>query len=250
MPSAKAIGQQARWEQMGFSDLARREWMLLRTLEEQIDPRATAILIIDMQNDYVADDGKFGKLGMNMKAIQAAIPAMNDLIAAARRTGVMVVWIRTTHSFKDALPNYVVGNVAKVNGRPFQESDFVVQEGTWGAELYHQMAPRMDSEIEVIKNAYGAFTNTPLDTYLKAKGIKTMLNIGTVTNVCVQCTAMQGWHLGYYSIIPCDAAASNDLPLHEAILKNYRIFFGYTPKNEEIISIWKKHTGTAASRSR
>jgi ureidoacrylate peracid hydrolase len=214
---------------------------ILKTLEDQIDPQVTALLIIDMQNDYVADNGKLGKAGADVKRIQASVPAMNSLIMEARKAGVMIVWIRTTHSFRDALPNYVVSNVARVKDRPFVETDFLVQEGSSGAEYYEKLTKRLDGELEVIKHTYGGFTNTSLDTYLKAKGIKTILNIGTLTNVCVQSTALQGWFLGYYSLIPGDAASSNDLTLHQAALKNYSTFFGLTPSNEDIVAVWKKY---------
>ena len=215
---------------------------VLKTLSEQIDPQITALLVIDMQNDYVADNGKMGKAGFDVKRIQAAVPAMNALIMEARKAGIMVVWIRQTHTFKDSLPNYVASNVARVKDRPFVETDFLVQGGSWGAEYYHEMTKPLPGEFEVIKHTYSAFTNTPLDTYLKARGIKTILSIGTVTNVCVQSTAMMGWFLGYYSIIPADAASTNDLALHQATLKNHSIFFGFTPKNDDIIAIWEKYS--------
>jgi ureidoacrylate peracid hydrolase len=221
---------------------------VLKTLEEQIDPQTVALLVIDMQNDYVADNGKLGKAGADVKRIQAGIPAMNSLIMEARKAGVLVVWVRQTHSFKDSLPNYLVSNIARVKDRPFAETDFLVQEGSWGAEYYDQMTKRLDGELEVIKHTYGGFTNTSLDTYLKAKGIKTILSIGTLSNVCVQSTALQGWFLGYYSIIPADAVSSNDLSLQQAALKNFSTFFGYTPKNEDIVAIWKKYASGAAGQ--
>jgi ureidoacrylate peracid hydrolase len=214
---------------------------VLKTLEDQINPQTTALLIIDMQNDYVADNGKLGKAGADVKSIQAAIPAMNSLIAEARKAGVFVVWVRQTHSFKDSLPNYLVSNIARVKDRPFAETDFLVQEGSWGADYYDQMTKRLNNELEVIKHTYGGFTNTSLDTYLKAKGIKTILSIGTLSNVCVQSTALQGWFLGYYSVIPADSVSSNDASLHQAALKNFKTFFGFTPTNDEIITIWKKY---------
>jgi ureidoacrylate peracid hydrolase len=104
------------------------------------------------------------------------------------------------------------------------------------------MVKRLPNEIEVIKHTYDGFTNTQLDTYLRAHAIKTIMSIGTVTNVCVGSTAMHGWFLGYYSIVPADAAASNDPPSGAAYLKNHSIFFGYTPKNEEIINVWRKYS--------
>jgi ureidoacrylate peracid hydrolase len=109
-----------------------------------------------------------------------------------------------------------------------------------GAEYYDKMTKRLEGEVEVIKHTYGAFTNTELENYLKAKGIKTIINIGCLTNVCVEYTAAQGWFAGYYSIMPSDAVGSTLPSLHEAILLNHKIFFGFTPKSDEIISIWKE----------
>ena len=223
-----------------FSQPAFGEVKLLQTLEQQIDPSITALLIIDMQNDYVADGGKVGKLGMDVKKIQEAVPTMNRLIEEARKAGVMVVWIRQTHSMRDALPNYLASNVARKKSGPFKEEDFLVQEGSWGAEYFEKMAKRLPAEIEVIKHTYGGFTNTQLDTFLKAKGIQTIISMGCLTNVCVSSTAMQGWFQGYYSIISSDASSTNDTALQEAILKNHSLFFGYIPKTEEIVNIWKK----------
>ena len=222
------------------SQAALAEVSLLKTLDEQIKPDQTALLIIDMQNDYVADKGKLGKLGLNVKLIQDAVPTMNKLIQAARKAGVMVVWIRQTHTLIDALPNYLASNVARKKGQPFKESDFLVQGGTWGAKFYDKMIDKLPSELEVRKYTYSAFQNTPLETYLKAKGIKTIISIGCVTNVCVQSTAMVGWFNGYYSIISSDAAATTDPELQKATLKNHRIFYGFTPTTEEIIKIWNK----------
>jgi ureidoacrylate peracid hydrolase len=223
-----------------ISAFATRKVILLQTLEQQINPGITALLIIDMQNDYVADEGKVGKLGMDVKKNQAAVPTMNRLIKEARKAGVMIVWIRQTHSMRDALPNYLASNFARKKSGQFKEDDFLVQEGSWGAEYFDKMAKRLPAEIEVIKHTYGGFTNTALDTFLKTKGIQSIISMGCLTNACVSSTAMQGWLQGYYSIIPSDASSSNDTSLHEATLKNHRIFYGYTPKTEEIVNIWKK----------
>jgi ureidoacrylate peracid hydrolase len=220
---------------------AQGEVKLLQTLGEQIDPKVTALLVIDMQNDYIADKGKLGKLGLNPKGsqIEKAVPAMNRLIDEARNAGVMIIWIRQTHSLRDVLPNYVTHNIAKIEGRPFKEEDFLVQEGSWGAELYEKMIAPLTGEIEVIKNAYGAFTNTNIETYLKARGIRTLIYIGCALDVCVLCTAIQGWHSGYYSIIPPDCILYFDESFARGILEYHRKFYGYTPESRAMIDIWK-----------
>jgi ureidoacrylate peracid hydrolase len=226
-----------------FSHVVQGEMELLQTLEEQVNPKITALLIIDMQNDYVADKGVLGKIGLNVKLVQDAIPTMNKLIEEARKAEVLTVWIRQTHSMKDALPNYVARNVASVTakGRKFTEADFIVREGSWGTEYFETMIRRLPSETEIIKHTYGSFENTRLEMFLKAKGIKTIICIGTATTVCVGTTAITGWLKGYYSIIPTDAAAHTSQADHDAFLKNHNLFYGFTPKSQEIIDIWKKY---------
>jgi ureidoacrylate peracid hydrolase len=213
---------------------------ILQTLEEQVNPKITALLINGMQNDFVSDEGKLGKIGVNLKPIQDAIPTINKFVEEARKAGVKVIWIRLAHSLKDALPNYMARNIARKKGKPFTEKDFLAQEGSWGAGYYTKVIKRLPSEIEVIKHTFSAFENNKLETYLKASGIKTIICIGCVTNVCIQAIASAGWHKGYYTIIASDAVASNIPSLHEATLKNHRIYYGYTPKSSKIINIWQK----------
>lgn len=152
----------------------------------------------------------------------------------------MVIWVRQTHSLNDALPNYLAHNITKVRNKAFTEEDFVVLENTWGAEYYDKIIRRLPSELEVTKHTYSAFEDTKLDRYLKARGIKTLVYIGGLTNGCLGSTAIAGWDKGYYSIIPSDTTASNDLSLHKAFLKNHSLLFGLVPKSDEIIEIWRK----------
>lgn len=84
----------------------------------------------------------------------------------------MIVWIKHSHSFKDALPNYILQQLRKMGAKTFKENDFLVQEGSWGVKIYPKMIGSLQDEIEVVKHEYGALTNTYLDTYLQARGIK------------------------------------------------------------------------------
>ena len=221
-----------------FSTLASGEVKLLNTLDEQIQPGETALLVIDMQNDYLSEKGKIGKLGIKPKGL-GNIEKINKLVEAARQAGVMVVWIRQTHSFEDALPNYMVTNIRKVKDREFESKDFFVPEGTWGADYYDKVTKRLPEELEVIKNNYGAFTDTKLSTYLKAKGIKSLIYTGITFEVCVLSTIIEGWMHGYYCILPTDGVLYYNETLYEELVKNHGLYFGYTPKSEEIIGTWK-----------
>jgi ureidoacrylate peracid hydrolase len=221
-----------------FTTLAFGEVELLKTFEEQIQPEETALLVIDMQNDYLSEKGKIGKLGIQPKGVEN-IEKINELVDAARQAGVMVIWVRQTHSFKDALPNYMVTNINKVKGREFTSNDFFVPEGTWGADYYDKVIDRLSEEPEVIKNNYGAFTDTKLSTYLQAKGIKTLIYTGIAFEVCVLSTIIEGWMHGYYCILPTDGVLYYNETLYKELVKNHGLYFGYTPASEEIIETWK-----------
>lgn len=86
---------------------------MLKTLEEQVEPEVAALLVIDMQNDFIADDGVLGKKGFDFRIVQETVPRINTFIEAARKAGVLVIWIRTVHTLKDALPPYLAHTVVK-----------------------------------------------------------------------------------------------------------------------------------------
>ena len=213
---------------------------MLWKYEEQVDSRITALLVVDMQNDFVADDGLLGKKGLNVKMAQAIVPKINTLIEEARKASVMVIWIRTTHSLRDSMPNYIVHTIAKEADIPLRDEDLLCRPNHWGSEYYPAISKPLTDEIELIKNMYGAFQDTKLDLYLRVKNIKTIICTGVTTNVCILNTALQGIHKGYYAIIVADCTSSFDLSVHKVILENHGNFFGHVVTSKEIISCWKE----------
>ncbi|WP_320172381.1 cysteine hydrolase [Maridesulfovibrio sp.] len=211
----------------------------LTTLEEQVSPDVCAVLVVDTQNDYVADDGMLGKAGLPVKTLQANVPVLNKFIEAARQAGATVIWIKSSHSPADSLPPYMVGNISRKKGQMPNKADFLCAPGSYGQEYYKGMVKRLTSEPEVIKNSYSAFINTQLDAYLQAKGIKTIISTGYITDVCVGSTAKTGYFKGYYSIMPVDGSSSYTKEATESYLKNHRTYFGFTPTTAEIMNIWK-----------
>lgn len=213
---------------------------MLTTLEEQVDPKQAAVLVIDVQNDYLADDGFLGRIGFDVKRLQAVVPKINSFIDEARKARVMVIWITTTHSLKDAMPNYVASNVARKKGKAFTENDFVIRENSWGAQYYDKVIKPLPNEISVRKYTYGGFSNTNLDLYLKVAEKQTILCTGYATNVCGLSTAIEGWHKGYNTILVSDCLETDDPFQQEATLKNWQNFFGFVATSGEIINTWKK----------
>lgn len=220
--------------------LASAQIKTLNTLKEQVEPKEAALLIIDMQNDYIADQGLLGRIGLDVKRVQQMVPRLNGFVEEARKAGVMVIWITQSHTLRDAMPNYIAKNVATQKGKPFTENDFMVRENSWGAESYDKVIKPLPGELSVRKYTYGGFTNTNLDMYLRAAGKKTIICTGTATNVCVLSTALEGWHKGYYTILVSDCCETNEQIQQEATLNNWQVAFGFVARSSEITSLWKQ----------
>ena len=203
---------------------------ILRSLKERCDPKLAALLVVDVQNDFVSPQGSAGKRGEDIDAALAIVPNLIHLIDAGRRVGLTIVYIRTTHSEWTDTPSWVY--------RSSQKSGLSsCREGSWGAEFYEGIAPG-PSERVVIKHRYSAFINTDLNTVLRARGIQSVLVCGVATNVCVETTARDAYMFDYYVTIIDDCSAAYDVKLHMATLENMRRHFGLVASSDEIIEAW------------
>jgi ureidoacrylate peracid hydrolase len=203
---------------------------ILRSLKERCDPRLAALLVVDVQNDFVSPEGSAGNRGEDVSASIAMVPRLIRLIDKGRRIGLTIVYIKTTHSEWTDTPSWIY--------RSSQKSGLsTCREGTWGAEFYQGISP-LPSERVVIKHRYSAFINTDLNTVLKAKGIQSVLVTGVATNVCVETTARDAYMFDYYVTMIEDCAAAYDAKLHMGTLENMRRHFGLVASSEEIIETW------------
>ena len=203
---------------------------ILRTLKERCDPRLAALVVVDVQNDFVSPKGSAAKRDEDVSSAVAMVPTLTHLIAEARRVGLTIVYIRTTHSEWTDTPSWIY--------RKSQQSALTTcREGTWGAELYEGISP-LPSERVVIKHRYSAFINTDLNTVLKARGIQSVLVCGVATNVCVETTARDAYMFDYYVTMIEDCSAAYDPKLHLSTLENMRRHFGLVASANEIIDTW------------
>jgi ureidoacrylate peracid hydrolase len=203
---------------------------ILKTLKERCDPRYAALIVVDVQNDFVSPEGSAGKRGEDVGAAMAMIPNLTGLIDQARRVGLTIIYIRTTHSDWTDTASWVY--------RTSQKSGLsTCREGSWGAEFYDGIVP-LPTERVVIKHRYSAFINTDLNTVLKARGIQSVLVCGVATNVCVETTARDGYMYDYYVTMIDDCSAAYDAKLHMSTLENIRRHFGLVASSNQIIETW------------
>lgn len=147
--------------------------------EIELDPRNTAVIIVDMQNDFVKKGGK-----LYVPGAEKTIEPINDLIKKARNSSVIVIYTQDWH-MKDDPEFKIWGEHALA--------------GTWGAEIVDELKPEKDDFI-IKKYRYDAFFETPLDYILRVKNIKNIVISGTVANICVLHTAGSA-ALRWYNVI-------------------------------------------------
>lgn len=204
---------------------------LPRTAAERLAAAHSALLVVDMQNDFCAEGGYIeAVVGKNAAACRAVAPPIMDLVRAARAAGVPVYWIRADYRL-DKLPAGMAARfAAQGNGR------ICCAPGTWGAE-FHGVAPA-PGETLIDKHCYSAFIGTDLAERLAAQGIRTLVFAGVQTNVCVETSLRDAYSLGFNVAVAGDCVASHTAELHEATLKNVRFLFGDVLSGREIAAFW------------
>jgi len=204
-------------------------------IADRVRPESTALVLIDMSNDFVHPDGKTARLGgRDVSAAWTAVPAMRRLHAAARAAGVTVVHVQHT-----TLPGGASDSAPWVDARrraTYSVPDICL-DGTWGQEIIPELQPA-DGDLTVKKYRYGGFTGTNLELVLRSTGTTNVICCGVSTNVCVETTAREAFSREFFVVIPADACASWDMRLHEATLESARHRYAVVTTTEEILTAW------------
>jgi nicotinamidase-related amidase len=173
------------------------------------DPAAAAVIIIDMQRDFL-EPGGFGEtLGNDVSLLQAAVGPCVAVLAAARATGMLVIHTREGHrpDLSDAPPAKVErGAPSKRIGDPGPMGRILIR-GEEGHDIVAALYPT-EGETVIDKPGKGAFHQTDLEQILRNRGITTLLICGVTTEVCVHTTIREGNDRGYRCVAIADACAS------------------------------------------
>lgn len=201
---------------------------MAKTLNELVDPAKSAVIVVDMQNDFCHPEGSCAKAGSDVSAAVAMAPTLQRLLDGARAVGTKVVFIQCIHTNETDSEAWI----GRGNGRSLK----TCREGTWGIEFYG-VAPVGDEPV-VIKHRYSAFINTRLDSVLRTLKVKNIILTGVGTNVCVESTARDGFMLDYNVVFTSDGTAASGMDLHESTLENMRRHFGTVASCDEILAAW------------
>ena len=199
----------------------------------------SALLIVDMQNDFVHPEGGFAQFAreapearIDMPFLMGTIPHVKRLADAFRTAGRPVVSIApmVKPDYSDAQWPYW-----RLGLHPGADRTFIV-EGTWGVQIVDALQPRAGEHL-VVKKGFGGFSNTPLDTILRTMGVTTCVVAGVTTCVCVSTTVRGGVEHNYRMILVKDAVAEINRATHEAELQTMARLFADVHTTDEVVAM-------------
>ena len=207
-----------------------------------VDLQRTALLIIDMQNDFCAPGGWVDHLGVDYTPDRAPIAPLGRLVPRLRDAGVPIVWVNWGNrpDLANMPPNQI--HLYKPHGRGIGLGDplpgsgaRVLQKDSWAAAVVDELRPA-PHDLRVDKYRISGFWDTPLDSILRNLQIRTVLFAGVNTDQCVLCTLQDANFLGYGCVLLEDCCATTS-PAYctEATLFNVKKCFGFVTNSSGVL---------------
>lgn len=213
-----------------------------------INPKNTAIIVVDMENDFAAKGGMFDRAGVDISGAQKVIAPTAKVLAAARAAGMKIIYLKMGyHSDLSDLgaPDSVnrvrhlkmsVGQTVRApDGR---ESKILIRD-TWNTDIVGELKPQTD-DIIMYKTRFSGFYRTDLDATLKKLGIRHLIMTGVTTSICVDSTVRDAMFRDYLCVLLKDCMAEpigSDLPRtnHEASLLTAEVLLGWVSDSDRLL---------------
>jgi len=209
-----------------------------------VDASAAALIVVDLQNDFV-------RVGAPQEVPDARLTlmAVAALLEGARAKGLPVFFTRYT-----AGPNSShLGWFSPECGRPLCSCwpgvlrEYDDRRGLIeGHQVVDELTPRVD-EVIVDKFGYGSFHNTILEDALRAANVRQIWLVGTVTQICVEETAREGFRRGFEVVVAADGVSSFDPELHQATLKNLKSKFAIVTNSQTLLTVLERRNAVTSS---
>jgi nicotinamidase-related amidase len=189
----------------------------------------TALVVIDMQNDFCHPEGYYARAGRDISALAASVAPVRTLLDRCRRAGTTVAFTRLIHD----------------EGRGAMEERHAIRPlrwtasgkrllpGSWGAEVVDELR-RLDGEIVVDKAGYSAFDDTRLEAELRARGVTTLILAGVVTYACVLATSFSAFDRGFDVLLATEAVGSWNAALGTGTSEIVDLLLGRSLSSDQI----------------
>ncbi|HMO59347.1 MAG TPA: isochorismatase family cysteine hydrolase [Roseiflexaceae bacterium] len=186
-------------------------------VEAQLDPATTAVVVVDMINEFLEDGGL-----MVLASGRRLYRPIQQLVDAAHTAGARVVWLRDQH--------------ADESDPEFRKRIVHCLEGSWGTQIVAALHPGPD-DIIMPKSTYSGFFRTPLHETLQAHGIRTLIVTGVVTNICVRSTTHDAFFLGYEVLVPEECVSATSDREQESSLYDIDTHYGTVTSLERVLEL-------------
>ncbi|MBI1200976.1 MAG: pyrimidine utilization protein B [Rhodopseudomonas sp.] len=201
----------------------------------------TAIVVVDMQNAYASPGGYLDKAGLTAHNAGPVITAIKETLDSARAAGVTVIYFQNgwdanyVEAGGPGSPNWHKSNALKTMRKHPELQGQLLAKGGWDYDLINELKPK-SGDIVVPKTRYSGFFNSVFDSTLRARGIRNLVFCGIATNVCVESTMRDAFHLEYFGVLLEDAAsASGPDFMQKATVFNIETFFGWVSNSADFI---------------
>ncbi|WP_454812289.1 cysteine hydrolase family protein [Labrys neptuniae] len=208
------------------------------------DPTKSAVIVVDMQNDFCSKGGMFDLAGHDIGLARDTIPPIARLLAGARRAGMHVVYL--VHGFLPDLSdaggprsrNWLLNkdlNIGKEIIAPDGSKGRIHIRNTWNTKVVDELKPE-PTDLIVYKNRFSGFYATDLDEQLRALGVDTLFLTGTTTSVCVESTLRDASFRDYTSVLLADCMGEAlGEEFHAASQKVIATRFGWVSQSSDLL---------------
>jgi ureidoacrylate peracid hydrolase len=199
----------------------------------QMKVAETALVVVDMQNAYASLGGYLDLAGFDVSATAPVIANINRACNAARAAGIPVIFFQNgwdpayVEAGGPGSPNWHKSNALKTMRKRPELEGKLLAKGGWDYALVDELKPQ-PGDIVVAKTRYSGFFNSNFDSVLRSRGIRNLVFTGIATNVCVESTLRDGFHLEYFGVVLADATHQAGPEFaQQAALFNIETFFGW-----------------------
>jgi ureidoacrylate peracid hydrolase len=196
-----------------------------------IDPKTTAVVLIEYQNDFTTEGGALHEAVSEVMDETGMLAHTREVVKAARNAGATIM-----HA-----PIAFTEGYGEITNRPYGILKGVVDgqafvKGSWGAQIIDELTPAAGDIVVEGKRGLDTFASTNLDFILRSKGISTVALGGFLTNCCVESTMRSAYENGYRVITLSDCVAATSVEEHENALKYDYPMFSLPMTADEFVS--------------
>jgi ureidoacrylate peracid hydrolase len=219
-----------------------------------IDISKTAVIVVDMQNDFASKGGMLDLAGIDISGIRKAIDPIAKVLASARHAGIKIVYLKM--AFRPDLSDFGAYDspnrlkhppfVGKITRAPDGTESRVLIRDTWNTNIVDELKPQAD-DLAIYKHRFSGFYQTDLDARLRKLGIQYLIIAGCTTSVCVESTVRDAMFRDYSCVLLEDCMSQPTPPHglpggnHDASLVLAAFTFGWVSKSEQFMTAVQPH---------